>query len=439
MKLFARITPFVAVATAGVLLLSACSGTTSSAPSASGSSAPVAGTVQLAYWASSTRVAKYDQINKLFEQKYPGVKIQSSATDFVSYFNKLNVEVASRTMPCITTMQTRQLNDYTTSGVLKDLDPLIKSGQIDVSNIPKNVLDYGRGADGKLYMIPFGVAWNAIAVNTAMAKQYGIPLLKQGYTWDDYAAWLKIAAAKLPNGVHVTNNQGQNEPTFSDYVISNGYKMFNSKGKIGFPKSVLTDFWNMWSSWQKAGYTSTPQQNADEPPQLEQAQVTLNKVLSEQVAGNALPGIQAANPAANMTTIALPSGKAGLGNMFFVSGYSIPVNCNNVPAAAAYIDFWTNNDAAANVFASDNGAVANQKQLQAQIANPVSPGVKQVLQQYQYILSQKVASQTMPQGYNAVFEAAFLRHFQDVEFGRATVAQAVDAFFNEANASLSNR
>jgi multiple sugar transport system substrate-binding protein len=444
MKLTKRFGVGVAAGLSVALLLAACSGSGSSSSSNSASpgakaASKVTGTIQFAYWGSSTRVEKYNQIDKLFEQKHPGTTVQAAAGDFSTYFDKLNVQAASKSMPCVTTLQTRQLNDYTTNNTLMDLDPLVKSGQIDVSQIPKTVLDTGRGPDGKLYMIPFGVAWNAIAVNTAMEKQYDITPLKDGYSWNDYSAWLKDAAGKLPNGVKATDNQGQDEPTFSAYVISHGYKMFNKQGKIGFPKSVLQDYWNMWQGFQKDGYTSSPQQNADEPAQLEQFDVTLGKVLSEQVAGNALPGIQAANPNADMSSLVFGTGKAGLGNMFFVSGYSIPKSCNNTATAAAYIDFFTNNDKAANIFASDNGAVANAKQLKEQIANPVSPGVKSVLQQYNYILQQKVPAQTMPAGYNAVFEQAFSRDFQDVEFGRKSVKQAVDAFFSEANASLGKK
>lgn len=441
MKLRKRMTPAIVAGVAAAMLLAGCSGsgTPSNQSSKSGAKPKVAGTIQLSYWGSSTRVAKYDQIDSLFEKKYPKTKIQSSAGDFGSYFDKLNVQAASKSMPCVTTMQTRQLNDYTTNGTMMDLGPLVKSGQIDVSQIPKSVLDTGRGPDGKLYMVPFGVAWNAITVNTAMEKQNGIKPLKKGYTWDQYGAWLKDAASKLPQGVQATDDQGQDEPTFSAYVISHGYKMFNSKGKIGFPKSVLTDYWNMWQKYSKAGYTSSPQRNADEPAQLEQFDVTLGKVLSEQTAGNALPGIQAANPSANMDTNVFAEGKSGLGNMFFVSGYSIPTSCNNVATAAAYINFWTNNDKAAGIFASDNGAVANSKQLKQQIANPPSAGVKTVLQQYQYILSKKVPAQTIPSGYNAVFEQAFERNYQDVAFGRKSVSQAVDAFFSEANASLGTK
>lgn len=432
-----RHTTIAAPTLALALILTGCSASGQPAADPSPDADPVIeGTIQLSYWGSATRTEKYNKITTLFQDAYPGTTVEASASDFVSYFDKLNVQAASRSLPCVTTLQTRQLNDYTSNGTMQDLQPLIDSGQIDVSQIPENVLDTGRGPDGKLYMIPFGVAWNAIAVNTAMAEQYDIDLLPEGYTWDEYEDWLDDAASKLPEGVEATDDQGQDPPTFSAWVISNGGQMFSDDGQIGFEKSVLEDYWDLWQDYAKAGYTSSAQQNAEEPAQLEQFDVTLDKVLSEQVAGNALAGLQAANPASEMSAMAFPSGEAGLGNMFFVSGYSIPTSCDNVDTAAAYIDFWTNDDEAADVFVSDNGAVANAEQLEAQIANPASPGVKAALEQYQYILDADVPAQTMPQGYNAVFEAAFKRTYQDIAFGRKTVKEGVDSFFSEANASL---
>lgn len=428
----------VAVIAAAVITVAALGGC-SGGSQAGADNGKIGGQLELSYWGSSSRVTKYNKIDDLFKQKYPGTSVQAAATDFSTYFQKLNVQAASKTMPCVTTMQTRQMNDYTSTHTLMDLQPLIDSGKIKVGDIPKGILDYGRGPDGKLYMIPFGVAWNALTVNTAMADKYGITLPKAGYTWDDYAAWMKDAASKLPHGVAVSDDQGQDEPTLVDYMISHGYPMFDANGKLGFPKSALADYWNLWQSFQKAGYLTTPQQNADEPAQLEQFDVTLNKALSEQTAGNALPGIQAANPTANMSTMLFPSGSAGSGNMFFVSGYSIPASCENVATAAAYIDFWTNDDQAAGIFASDNGAVANNRQLKLQIANPPSAGVKTVLEQYQQIIDLNVKAQTIPRGYFAVFNQALTRHYQDIAFGRSSVDKAVDAFFAEANAGMGNQ
>src|SRR5690606_35039943 len=101
-----------------------------------------------------------------------------------------------------------------------------------------------------------------------------------------------------------------------------------------------------------------------------------------------------------------------------------------------FIDFWTNDDQAADIYLSDNGAVANQRQLKDQIADPDSPELKVVLQTYEYILEQEGPNPVIPPGYNAVFQQAFQREYENVAFGKKTIPQAVDAFFEDANASL---
>lgn len=435
MKRSLRVATAVAAATVLAGTFAACSG--GSAGTETGGE--VTGKIDLFFWGSSSRVEKYNEINELFKKANAGTDVAASATDFTSYFDKLNTMAASQSMPCVTTMQTRQLNDYTGNDVLQDLQPLIDSGQINVDDIPDSILDYGRAPDGTLYMIPFGVAWNAYTANETMAEDAGIELPEPGYTWDEYATWMADASGELPSDVPVATDGGGNEALLLAYVISNGHTMFTPEGQLGFDKSVLADYWNMWQDFSEAGYLTTPQQDADEPDQLEQFYVTLNRVLTEGTAGNALPGIQEANEDNTMTSILFPSGSAGLGNTFFVSGYSIPQNCENTATAAAYIDFFTNDDASAEVFASDNGAVANNRQLQVQIENPPNDGVKQVLKQYQAIIDADVEAPIMPAGYFAYFSAGLTRHYQDVQFGRATVDEAVDAFFEEANQNMGDQ
>lgn len=427
----------LAAGVAATTLVAGCGNAGANAGSTPGA---IQGTIQMSYWGSSSRVAKTNSIDELFTKQYPQAKIQPQVGDFGTYFQKLNVQAASKTAPDVVCMQTRQLADYTGNGVLMPLDDLVKSGQIDVSNIPKSVLDSGRGSDGKLYMIPFGIAWNSLMVDGAMLKKYGIPALSNTYSWTDFVNWLRDAKSKLPAGVAPTNSQGGQEPTFSAYVLANGQKMFDDKGKIGFSKDLLTEYWNNWLQLTKDGLTISEQSQAEEPSQIEQSFIATGKVLSEQTAGNALPAATAAAPAEELTTLPFASGSAGLGNMFFTSGWGISSNSKNTATAAAFINFWTNNDQAASIFKSDNGAVANSKQLQAQIddANS-SAATKQVLQQYQFILGKNVPQPALPAGYNATFEQSFKREYQNVAFGKMTVAQAVDAFFNEANASLGKK
>jgi multiple sugar transport system substrate-binding protein len=436
MKLSQRRSGVVVLAASVSVALAACSGTNTTSSSAPASSAPVKGSVQLSYWGSSGRVTKTNQIAQLFAKKYPNASVQPTAGDFTTYFQKLNVQAASQTMPCVTGLQTRQLNDYTKNGTMMDLDPLVKSGAINVSSIPKSVLNSGRGPDGKLYMIPYGVAWNSELYNGAMAKKYGITALPNTYTWKQFGNWLKEAKAKLPASIPAADEQGGVEAMFSAYVIGNGEKMFTSKGQIAFSKKTLTNYWNMWEKFRKEGLTNSEQDNVSEGTTVEQSYLVTGKVFSEQQAGNWLTAASVVNPSANLQEVPFASGKAGLGNMFFTSGWSIPTACSNKSTAAAFINFWTNNNQSASIFASDNGAVANKTQLAAQIKNPDSAALKTELQQYNFMLSKKVPQPTIPSGYNATFEQSFLREYQNIAFGKETVKQGVDAFFTEANAAL---
>ncbi|SDT35498.1 ABC transporter substrate-binding protein [Microlunatus soli] len=415
--------------------VAACSGSDSGA----NADGPAKGAIQLAYWGSSTRVDKTNKILADFKKEYPDVSVNPSVTDFGTYFQKLNTQAASKSMPCVAGMQTRQLNDYTSNQTLVPLDDLVKSGKLDMKDVPKSILDSGRGPDGKLYMIPYGVAWNAFLVNKTVADKYDIPDLKEGYTWDEWLAWLKQAKSKLPKDVAPILEQGGNEALFSAYVLSNGQKMFNDQGKVGFSKQSLTEYWTMWENLRRTGLTNSMQNAASEPDQIEQHAVIAGKVLMQGEAGNQYVAAIAAAPDVKLTEHAFPSGSSGLGNMFFTSGWSIPKNCDNQAAAAAFIDYWTNNDNAAKIYASDNGAVANKRQLQDQIDNPSSPGLEVVLKNYQYILSEDVPNPVIPPGYNASFETSFEREYENVAFGKKSIKQAVDDFFAAANSTMGNK
>lgn len=421
-----------ALAATLTMITAACGG----GDSAVDADGPVQGTVQLSYWGSSTRVEKTNKILPLFKKKYPKVTVQPQVTDFDTFFQKLNVQAASKSMPCIAGMQTRQLNDYTTNDTLLPLDELVETGKINVDDIPKTVLDSGRGPDGKLYMIPYGVAWNAFFVNKTAAAKHDVEPLPQSYSWDDLESWLTEAKEKVPDGVAPVSETGSVEALFSAYVLGNGKKMFNEQGKIGFDKQTLIDYWTMWEGWRKAGLTNSMQNAVSEPGQIEQHSVISGKVLMQAEAGNAFVAASKAAPDDEFVELPFPEGSAGNGNMFFTSGWSIPKNCDNQAAAAAFIDFWTNDDQAADIYLSDNGAVANQRQLKDQIADPDSAELKVVLQTYEYILEQEVPNPVIPPGYNAVFQQAFQREYENVAFGKKTIPQAVDAFFEDANASL---
>lgn len=427
----------------------ACSGgtsvsgnTTSGSGSGSGGAGTgkVGGTIRLSYWGSGQRVELTNGVSQLFTKAHPDVTVTPEYTDFASYWQKLNVQSTSGNMACVAQMQGRQLNDYASKGLLVDLDPLVKAGTIDVSNIPKNVLDTGRGTDGKLYEIPYGAAYDSIMVNQTLAKKAGVGLPAADYTWTDFAAYLKKAQPKLPQGDKAMNLGGGLPNNFIEYVRAQGQDLFKGN-KVAFPEQTLVDFWTMWETLRKGGVTTTAQAKAAEAPQTEQSFIAQGKVMADNKPGNQLGQAQGAlsgaKPGEQLTTIALPSGPGGSGTVLFTSGFSIPKSCKNQATAAAYINFWVNDHQANMLFASNNGADTNQKELQAQIADPkLDPAVKHMLQLYKEIVAKNPPTVLYPAGYQANFETAFTRAYQQISLNGADIRKTAKSFMDSLSSAL---
>jgi multiple sugar transport system substrate-binding protein len=400
----------------------------------------VTGNLRMSWWGSGPRNEVTNAVIDLFTAAHPGTSVEGESADFQAYFERLNVQASSGNMPCVTQMQGRQLNDYTTKNVLLDLQPMIDSGAIDVSDVPAEVLDTGRGLDGRLYMIPYGAAYDAMTVNRTLAERSGAGLPPDGYDWDAFGEWLRRAQPGLPDGVPAVNLGGSLPNNFISYVAGRGESLFADR-QLGFSEDLLVEYWDMWERLRAAGVTTTAEATAEEPNQTEQRYVAQGRVMADNLPGNALTPAQrtleGTQAGQQLVTLPLPTGPAGSGNVLFTSGFSIPTTCDNIPTAAAFVDFWMNDDAGAAAFLSANGAVTNSRHLQQQLDDPDLPALKRAeLDLYQRIVAQSPVSVVYPPGYHASFEGAFVRAYESVAFGGTSTRDAARAFITEVNAAL---
>lgn len=429
----------------GVLLtVSSCAGGTSVGDAPEGDvqdgQGDVTGSARLAWWGAGQRNEVTNAVADNFEEANEGVTIEREFADFGAYFQRLNVQGSSGNLPCLTQMQGRQLNDYTSRDLFLPLDPMIESGAIDVSDIPEEVLDTGRGEDGNLYMVPYGAAYDALVVNETLVEQAGSDMLPEGYTWEDLVSWATEMQPNLPDGVSALSLSGGRPNFLISYMAANGETLFED-GQLGFSEESLVEYWEMWEEMRKAGVTATPAQMSEQPEQPEQSYVSRGVTVADTAPGNSIINSQATldglGNGQELTSLPLPAGEAGPGNVLFTSGFAIPTNCDNVPTAAAFINFWANDDESAAVFASSNGAVTNSRHLDAQLQNPELPELrKHDLELYQQIADAEPPTVVYPPGYQATFEESFTRAYERVSFGEVPIEEAVSEFFTEVNAGL---
>lgn len=426
---------------AAAMLLAGCSGGTKAGEVAStDGKGEVKGKIAVAWWGGDSRNAKTNAVIDMFEKNTPGVTTERQSADFAKYFDRLNVQASSKSLPCAVQMQGRQINDYTKRSLLIPLDDMIAAGTIDTSNIPPAVLAAGKGTDGKTYFVPYGAAYDSVTFNKTLAEKAGVGVPDAGYTWDEFVTYLKKAKAGLPEDKYVIGNSGGATGPINAWTQANGIPMFSDDGKLGFSKEQLTEFWNIWIDLQKAGVTVPPAKAAEQPVGPDQGYLATGDVMVDFIPGNALFNAQktlTGRKGGDLTSLTYPVGSAGSGNAIFASGFGISANCDNVPTTAAFINFFTNDPAAGKSFASDNGAATNSKVLQEQLDDASLPPLKkQELTLYQKIVENDPPVIAFPPGFNAAFQQSFLRNYDEASFGRKTVEQAVDAFFTETNSTL---
>lgn len=147
-------------------------------------------TLRIAWWGSQKRHDATLAVLDLYT-KLTGVQFEAEFLPFDGYFTKLNTLAAANDVWDIYQLGSNFPN-YADS--LEPLDPYIKSGAIDVSQIGNGILATTRlNGNGNLLGISIGTNTYGIAYDPEMFKKAGVPEPTENWTWADYEnACLKI-------------------------------------------------------------------------------------------------------------------------------------------------------------------------------------------------------------------------------------------------------
>lgn len=400
--------------------------------------AAVGGTIDYSWWGSQPRTVKTQTVIGLYLAANKNVVINGQFADFTSYFNRLTVQAAGHNLPCVIQMQSTALGAYANPQVLRPLDDLVASGQIDVSGVDPQILATGKGPDGKLYMIPTGVFVDAVMLNSTMLQNTGVASPAAKWTWADYSNLMLAAQAKLPSGKYAAELNGSKLLDFMGYLAGYGSSFTDASGKaLGFSKDLMIQWINFWETLRKGGATVTAQMAAGETDTPELKFVALGTAMARLEATNQLSAIQAAldkKVSGNkLVLLPMPYGPSGPSQNPGTNGISIAANCTNVVTAASYTNFFLNDISAGKAYLSDNGATASNAQRQALETDANTPDtVKVQLQYFDTIVAQKgFVATTYPAAYTGL-SGIFTSAYQAVASGQKTPQQAVDDFFTNA-------
>ncbi|MFD2611191.1 extracellular solute-binding protein [Paenibacillus gansuensis] len=161
--------------------------------------APEPKTVKVAFvkWGEDHIWIKWmNKVKKEFEEKHPGVTVELipvPGQDFQTKFSLMMMD--EKTAPDVLTEDTFLVNSDVAAGNLSPLDDKLAAWE-DWSKINPAVHEAVKGADGKLYGVPFNTDTRGLYYNTNIFKEAGIPVPWQPKNWNeilDAAAKIKTA------------------------------------------------------------------------------------------------------------------------------------------------------------------------------------------------------------------------------------------------------
>jgi multiple sugar transport system substrate-binding protein len=424
-----------------LVFLTACSNNNNNAQSSASSAKPSEKApsdkkieIRAAWWGGQ---ARHDMMNTLidkFEEKNPNITVVREFGTEAQFVEKVTTQAAGGNAPDVVQSSSFFLNDFVARKIHMDLDPLVASGDLNVADLLKFDVDGGK-VDGKLYMVSLGHNITGIIHNTAMFEKAGVPLPKNGWTWDEYIKTLEDLQKSLGKDVWASEDEGGTYRGLDMFLIQRGKSMFKGK-ELGFDKKDLVDWYSIWDKLRKAGVVppAAIQAEQGDKPQ-EQSMLARGKVAMISKSSNQLKIFQKSTKDV-LSIVSNPVDPNGT-KMFplIVPGLGISPNSKHPKEAAMLINFIVNDADAANIFRGEHGPQASKKMQDVIYPNLSEPEKKE----YAYVdemMPSTVPYPSMPGGSTSV-QKLVLTENQSIAFEQKSIEKAVDDFFSQAQQILS--
>lgn len=424
-----------AAAVAVALTLTACGGgaETTEPGSAEKVSTDEDITISLAWWGDDDRAAKYEKAVDLFEKAHPNITVQTQFQAWDDYWTARATEAAGGALPDVIQMDLSYLRQYGATGQLLDLDG--QTGvNLNLDGIDDSLLASGQIDEGQ-YGVPTSTNTLATFYNADVLKQIGVEPLAEGYTWDDYTAWIEKVSEAGKGEKPAIYGSGDYTGTFwffLQWLIQQGVEPFTADGQLNFDETQMTEWLNQGQELRDSG-AFFPIKRAKQLEPL--SGFTKSEVAGESSWDNFLASY-VAETGDEIKMLPMPSGENGPQQFYKPSMLlSASAQSEQSEAAAALIDFLINYPEVGTIFGTSKGVPAVQAQIDAMDVEPGSVD-EQVVQFEEDVADVVTESAPVPvEGFGEI-EAEFKRLSEELQYGSLSVDEFVTQWFSFADSAV---
>ncbi|WP_286796164.1 extracellular solute-binding protein [Microbacterium sp. UBA3394] len=414
-----------AVVSAAALTLASCAGD----GGGSGEYDPDADvTLTFAFWGNDDRADRYNQLIEAFQTEHPNITVNTTFTDFPSYWEKRQTEVAGGGLPDVFQFSDSYLRQYAEPGHVLDLGEV--SDYVDFSTFDDALLGTGRLNDVQ-YSLPTGYSMWANFVNDDVLADYDIAAPEGGSTFDAFDEWMAGVTDATDGTVYGGTDYTQRIQVFELVLRANGGNLYTEDGELGFTEDELRDFWASGDDIRDGVTVPQVELEAISPVSGFGAGLTA----SEMSWSNFLGGYLADSGAESISIVAPPTAVEGSKDLYQQGGLQMAIasNTDHPEASAIFLDYVVNSPEAGEIFGTTLGFPASSSKL----AGTTLEGVDKQVADYIASVADRVgeAPPVPVIGYGSL-EQTFWDLGKELGLGTITVDEAVERFFTEADVIL---
>ncbi|PRX28288.1 carbohydrate ABC transporter substrate-binding protein (CUT1 family) [Orenia metallireducens] len=322
-------------------------------------------TIRFAWWGSQSRHERTLKVIKLFEQKYPNIKVQPEYTGWGGYWDKMNAQAAGKNLPDVIQHVRKYISGYAENGQLLDLSPYIKDGSLDTTNIADVYLQMGQ-VYGKQIGLATGVNAPAGYYDKELFDKAGVAYPSSDDTWEDRAEMFKKLHDRLGIFGASTPTAQQDGTGFTVYLRQHGADFFAEDGKsLGYDNDQLfVDFMKMDLDLMKSGAVQNASQRQESARAIEEDLVTKQKAATAtNYWSNQLAAIST-GAGKMLTPFLYPTAKDQTQEGRFLKPamlLTVSSNTEHPEEVMKFLNFWFHNVEAGKILGTDRGTPVESK------------------------------------------------------------------------------
>ncbi|ROO51593.1 carbohydrate ABC transporter substrate-binding protein (CUT1 family) [Micromonospora sp. Llam0] len=393
--------------------------------------APV--TIEFFWWGGESRAALTEQALDLYEDKNPNVTINPTWQAFTGYYDKLATISAGGNAPDIFQIDDNGLAEYAGRNVTLDLTPFVSSGDIDLSNHPESLTQYGQ-IDGKQVAVAAGENTPAMVYDKTKITELGLPVPETGWTYDEFVTWSAQVTEAAGDGYWGAMDPSADYKALWLWLRSQG-KEFYDGPQLAFTEADLTEWFQFWLDAREAGAT----------PPADVVHEAVGGGVSDQlvVTGKGATSFMWSNQLSELgksTESELgmvaypgdPKGQWARASLYWAGSRST----EHPEVVADVIDFLANDPEAAQILGVDRGLPSNLDNRETVQAGLDDPYMTATVEFENALIPQMGPAPAPPPQGHGPLRSTLTTVAESVTYGQASPADAAAEFFRQAEATL---